>query len=391
MRKFVYLAAAVLALAPLAAIAPASAVVTHPASAVADAASTPQPDGGGTGWTLVENQTGSDIYSSWTNVSGLENELCDSKGTVAFNGTAVELTTNGSANGNCARLASPWTIAPTTADPSVFIEYEATLPTNTWAALWARGDPGPWPNTGEIDTAEMLSAGSECHTYHYLTASGSDGSLGPGQPGRCESGTPGSEAVYGVEWDAGHLTFYVNGVELGHLDSSVITADPEQVVLDNKTGGFDPAPGPTATMDVYYVRAWYKASANVWNSGTPSTCLDANSNNYPNDGDAVQLYGCDSNGEQQWQITSAGQLENAQTGMCLDANSNNYPNDGDAIQLWACNGNGEQQWQVTSAGQLENAQTGMCLDANSNNYPNDGDSIQLWSCNTNPEQEWQLG
>jgi len=30
--------------------------------------------------------------------------------------------------------------------------------------------------------------------------------------------------------------------------------------------------------------------------------------------------------------------------MCLDANSSNYPNNGDNIQLWSCNANAEQVW-----------------------------------------------
>jgi hypothetical protein len=131
--------------------------------------------------------------------------------------------------------------------------------------------------------------------------------------------------------------------------------------------------------------------ANVENAGTPSTCLDADSNNYPNEGDAIQLWSCDTNPEQEWQFTSAGQLENGQTGMCLDANSNDYPSEGDAIQLWSCNTNPEQVWELTSSGQLENTSSGLCLDANSKSYPNDGDAIQLWDCNTNPEQLWQFG
>jgi len=378
-RRIIGLAIAVACLlTPLAAASPA-----------AQAASTPQPDGGGTGWTLLQNQSGQTIDSDW-NINPLTGADCTVPGSVSVNSSNgdLELTTNGTAD-NCAEASSPWTVSPP-ANGEVFIEYEATLPTNTWAALWATGDPGPWPTTGEIDTAEMLGTSSECHTYHYGSPP-SGSSIGPGDPNRCESGTPGSEAVYGVAWSAGQLTFYVNGVETDQFINPAISTDPEQLVLDNVTGGFDPAPGPTSTLDVDYVRVWSKGIANVQNSGTPSTCLDANSNDYPSDGDAVQLWSCNGNGEQQWQVTSAGQLENAQTGMCLDANSNDYPNSGDNIQLWSCNGNGEQQWHFTSAGQLENAQTGMCLDANSNDYPSDGDNIQLWSCNTNPEQEWLFG
>ena len=130
--------------------------------------------------------------------------------------------------------------------------------------------------------------------------------------------------------------------------------------------------------------------ANLENAGDWATCLDANSDHYPNSGDGIQLWSCNTHPEQEWVLTSAGQLQNAGTNMCLDANSDHYPNSGDGIQLWSCNTHPEQEWVLTSAGQLQNAGTNMCLDANSDHYPNSGDGIQLWSCNTHPEQEWRL-
>jgi len=77
--------------------------------------------------------------------------------------------------------------------------------------------------------------------------------------------------------------------------------------------------------------------------------------------------------------------------MCLDANSNNYPKNGDTIQLWGCDTNPEQIWEFDAAGQLKNTQSGTCLDANSNGYPNNGDNLQLWGCDTNAEQLWRFG
>jgi hypothetical protein len=131
-------------------------------------------------------------------------------------------------------------------------------------------------------------------------------------------------------------------------------------------------------------------AANFENAGDWAMCLDANSNQYPKSGDGIQLWSCNTHPEQEWTLTSAGQLQNAGTGMCLDANSNHYPNSGDGIQLWGCNTHPEQEWTLTSAGQLQSTGTGMCLDANSNDYPKSGDGIQLWSCNTHPEQLWRL-
>jgi hypothetical protein len=236
----------------------------------AAAQTTPQPDGDGgvspiTGlpapWTLVTNQTGEDIYNTWQNVSGTLGPYCNNMGQVGVDtaAQALLLTTDGKPDGNCARMDSPWTIAPTATDPHVFIEYEATLPTNTWATLWATGYPlSSWPTTGEIDTAEVFETGKACHTYHYGTPSDPQ-QIGPGVPGRCQP-NPGAEAVYGVDWAPGSLVFFINGTEVGCFASSDISADPEGVSVDNKTGGFDPAPGPQSTATIYYVRTWVGAS-----------------------------------------------------------------------------------------------------------------------------------
>jgi hypothetical protein len=132
------------------------------------------------------------------------------------------------------------------------------------------------------------------------------------------------------------------------------------------------------------------APANLENAGNWATCIDANSNDYAKNGDGIQLWGCNAHAEQEWTLTSAGQLQSAGTNMCIDANSNDYPKNGDGIQLWGCNTHPEQAWTLTSAGQLQSAGTNMCIDANSNDYAKNGDRIQLWACNTRPEQEWRL-
>ena len=119
-------------------------------------------------------------------------------------------------------------------------------------------------------------------------------------------------------------------------------------------------------------------------------CLDADSNHYPSNGDNVQLWSCNTHPEQEWTLTSSGQLQSAGTSMCLDADSNHYPSNGNNVQLWSCNTHPEQEWTLTSSGQLQSAGTSMCLDADSNHYPSNGDNAQLWSCNTHPEQEWRF-
>jgi surface antigen len=145
------------------------------------------------------------------------------------------------------------------------------------------------------------------------------------------------------------------------------------------------------SQDAVGLAATAATPANLTNAGEPGTCLDADSNHYPSNGDNIQLWGCNTHPEQEWVLTASGQVKNASTGMCLDADSNHYPSNGDNIQLWGCNTHPEQEWVLTASGQVKNASTGMCLDADSNHYPSNGDNIQLWGCNTHPEQEWVLG
>lgn len=131
---------------------------------------------------------------------------------------------------------------------------------------------------------------------------------------------------------------------------------------------------------------------NFENATDLNTCLDANSNGYPANGDVIQLWSCTTAPEQEWVLNSSGQLQSASNpSWCLDANSTDYPNEGDAVQLWGCIANPRQEWVLTSSGLLESAgDHSMCLDANSNDYPNDGDGMQLWACGANSRQLWRL-
>jgi hypothetical protein len=116
-------------------------------------------------------------------------------------------------------------------------------------------------------------------------------------------------------------------------------------------------------------------------------CLDANSNDYNNNGDSIQLWTCADNARQLWYVSGDNIVNDG--GKCLDANSNDYANNGDPIQLWSCDTNPEQLWYTLTSppGNIYN-DSGLCLDANSNDYNNNGDPIQLWSCDSNPEQIW---
>jgi Ricin-type beta-trefoil lectin domain len=124
-------------------------------------------------------------------------------------------------------------------------------------------------------------------------------------------------------------------------------------------------------------------------------CLDANSNDYPSNGDNIQLWPCNDNHEQLWSYNaSTRNIYNYDDTYCLDADSTYFGDGGDPVQLWTCNNNPEQTWTGVSSPGWANivASTSIgaqCLDAESQDYPYAGDPIQLWFCNSNPEQLWR--
>jgi hypothetical protein len=135
----------------------------------------------------------------------------------------------------------------------------------------------------------------------------------------------------------------------------------------------------------------------IYNVANNGMCLDANSTDWGNNGDQIQLFGCDGNITQDWTLSGdefivgvSGNGGTGSQGLCLDANSTDFPSDGDNIQLWTCNSSSpEQQWTLESNGNIENVSNpAYCIDANSVDYPDNLDPIQLWSCATNDEQVW---
>jgi len=119
-------------------------------------------------------------------------------------------------------------------------------------------------------------------------------------------------------------------------------------------------------------------------------CLDVpNSTTTP--GTQADIWDCNGQANQQWTLTSSGQLTETSGGatMCLDAdNSGTSP--GTVVDLWSCNGGANQQWTVNSNGTITGNQSGLCLDVSGGATAN-GTDVDLWSCNGQSNQQWKLG
>jgi alpha-galactosidase len=76
-------------------------------------------------------------------------------------------------------------------------------------------------------------------------------------------------------------------------------------------------------------------------------------------------------------------------GKCFDA-YNNQTTAGTPVEMFDCNGQTNQQWNINSNGTITGVQSGLCLDVTGTTNP-DGSGLELWSCNGADNQQWTVG
>ena len=108
-----------------------------------------------------------------------------------------------------------------------------------WPAFWTDGQS--WPTDGEMDVMEGLS-GPACYHFHDPA----------GGPGGCASGNFSGWHTFGANWQAGSVTYYYDGKQVGTI-SSGITSSPMYLILENSSGSPSVTP---STVKVDYVRVW---------------------------------------------------------------------------------------------------------------------------------------
>ncbi|MFH8626458.1 endo-1,4-beta-xylanase [Streptomyces vietnamensis] len=111
-------------------------------------------------------------------------------------------------------------------------------------------------------------------------------------------------------------------------------------------------------------------------------CVDV-PNSSTTDGTQVQLWDCNGRTNQQWTLTSAGELR-VYGDKCLDAAGTA---NGSKVQIYSCWGGDNQKWRLDSDGSIVGVQSGLCLDAAAGGTAN-GTLIQLYTCWNGTNQRW---
>jgi hypothetical protein len=137
--------------------------------------------------------------------------------------------------------------------------------------------------------------------------------------------------------------------------------------LDQQRWGYDDASGAVVLQD-----------------GQNTLCIDL-AGGQTAGGTAVQLYDCNSQWPQSWNLMSGIGLRSLHNlGICLDLEGGSAQS-GTPISLWECNGTPNQHWIFDDWQIKYAADPSKCIDAG-NLQP--GNQLMLWDCNGQDQQIW---
>lgn len=139
-----------------------------------------------------------------------------------------------------------------------------------WPAFWMMGDTGNWPACGEIDVMEMIGGGDGRDNKSYGTGHWDDGGHqmlgGNTTPVAWPAKLSDDYHVYGIEWDAANIKWFVDGALFYTLDITPAVRSefhqPFYLILNLAVGGNWPGvpDGTTVFPQVMYVDwvRWYE-------------------------------------------------------------------------------------------------------------------------------------
>jgi alpha-galactosidase len=191
--------------------------------------------------------------------------------------------------------------------------------------------------------------------------------------------------VFNTDTSASH-TFSLPLAQLGLSGSAEIT----DMINDDK---------PLGTVSTYTTSVAAGGVAlisAVPTSGTGGTgelvsaqsgkCVDTDGGNVYFPGTKEQIWDCNGGINQEFSLTSSGELRTMGATDCLDIHGDGTA-PGTVVSLWNCNGGDSQKWTVKSDGTIVGQKSGLCLDVTGAKTTN-GTPLQLWTCNGGDNQRW---
>jgi hypothetical protein len=114
-------------------------------------------------------------------------------------------------------------------------------------------------------------------------------------------------------------------------------------------------------------------------------CLDVKGN-VDTPGSTLEIWDCNGQANQAFDLTSAGELRTLGGTRCVDA-SGGRTAPGTPVIIWTCNGQANQQWRHNADGTVTGVQSGLCLDVDGAATAA-GTAVVLWTCNGQSNQKW---
>ncbi|WP_327003820.1 RICIN domain-containing protein [Dactylosporangium sp. NBC_01737] len=150
------------------------------------------------------------------------------------------------------------------------------------------------------------------------------------------------------------------------------------------TGGNWPS-GARTIMAAAGVQSTQPADTFALRGTASNRCLDIAGASQAN-GALAQIWDCNSNANQRFTLTAAGELRMYNGSKCLDVLGRGTAN-GTAVEIWDCNGQTNQQFRLNSNGSVTAVGANKCLDVSAFGTAN-GTKVQIWDCLGATNQQW---
>ena len=196
--------------------------------------------------------------------------------------------------------------------------------------------------------------------------------------------------VFNTDSSASH-SFSVSLPQLGLAGPANVTDLWAGTSLGTVNGTFTTTVAPGGVTLISATPASGTGGTGELVGGQSGQCLDTRGNGTPGPyvyfpGTAEQIWPCNGGINQEFSVTSAGELRTMGATECLDV-YNNETAPGTTVELWPCNGGANQKWTVQSNGTIVGQQSGLCLDVTGAST-GEGTPLEIWTCNGQANQQW---